>query len=314
MYRTSNTTADEAIREAHAAIAQRARLAAIAKALQPDLNAAEHQVTELAKKLDAERRDVERYTGGVWAFLYGIFADREERLSKEQIEAMQAQARYQEAVTTRDRLAEEMASLNARIDGLKNAERQLAAARTAKQQLLVRSGDPAGKQLELIELQLGSYDAELTSIEEALVAGRRAQETLFSLSKVLQSASNWGVADILTDSFLVSWGKREKLDEARSHAGAAQAALIVFQRELGDLGIQLEGDVAELADHHRFLDTWFDNIFSDFSVQSRIDSARTTTKLAVDQVESRLLKLSKRGRELEDKRKDLMDQRGELLD
>ena len=111
MYRTTLTEADTKIRAAHGALAERTRLLAIREALAPDLTEAETDVDKLAATLADEQQDVRRYESGVWAFLYDIFADRKGRLTKEQQEAAVAEVRHQEAVTMRDRLREEVASL-----------------------------------------------------------------------------------------------------------------------------------------------------------------------------------------------------------
>lgn len=284
MYRTSLTEADTRIRAAHGALAEHARLIAIRDALAPDLAEAETDAEKLGAALADEQKDVRRYEKGVWAFLYDIFADREVRLTKEQREALEAEARYQEAVTMRDRLREEVASLGERINALKGAEAELAAARAGKQAALVAAGSPAAAELEAITEALGEADAEGRAIDEALGAGARAHTALAQLAEALGSARNWGAADILTDSMFVSWHKRNKLDEARNLAGVAQAEISVFRRELGDVGFSLHTELAVLADHHRFLDTWFDNIFSDFSVQGRIKNAQETTTMALSAV------------------------------
>lgn len=52
-----------------------------------------------------------------------------------------------------------------------------------------------------------------------------------------------------------------------------------------------------LADHHRFLDVFFDNIFSDLSVQSRIVEALATCRDALEAVDEQLAGLdAHRGR------------------
>ncbi len=281
MYRSSLSEADTKIRAAHGALAERARLIAISETLVPDLAQAETHADRLEKALASEQQDVRRYERGVWAFLYDVFADRSARLTKEQREAAEAETRHQEALTMRDCLREEIASLGSRIAALADAEADLAAARADKQVFLVAAGGPAAAEFEAIVAALGVADAQGRAIDEALVAGARAHAALGQLSETLSSARSWGVADILTDSFFVSWQKRNKLDEARGHAGVAQAEISVFRRELADVGVGLLAEVAVLADHHRFLDTWFDNIFSDFSVQGRIERAQETTTTAL---------------------------------
>src|SRR5689334_21087830 len=93
VYRTPVTEADERLRAALAANAERDRLIKIREALGPDLSEAVAEATKLEAKLEDEQRDVRRYEKGVWAFLYDIFADRQARLTKEQREAAEAETR-----------------------------------------------------------------------------------------------------------------------------------------------------------------------------------------------------------------------------
>lgn len=284
MYRVAISEHDERIRAAVTAQDERDHLVRVRADLASDLAMAESRVSELAASLAEEERDVARYERGVWAFLYDVFADREARLTREQLEAAAAAARLTEAKAARDRLREECAALDSRIAAHADVDTQLAAARTAKHAALIASGSPAGEELERIAEELGRLDSHRQATDEALAAGAKAQDLLVRLAAALASAHSWGTVDIWTDSALVSWAKRDKLDEARGIAGQAQAALLVFQRELADVGVALDAQVGDLADHHRFLDVWFDNIFSDFSVQSRIAEAQDTTTQAKTRV------------------------------
>jgi hypothetical protein len=94
----------------------------------------------------------------------------------------------------------------------------------------------------------------------------------------------------------------------------AQAEISVFRRELSDVGVTLLAEISVLADHHRFLDTWFDNIFSDFSVQGRIKEAQETTTTALtsiggalDGLRSQRAALLTRATELTRKQLDLIE-------
>ena len=314
-YRQSTTEADDRIRAALAAIAERARLVGIRDALAPDLAEIEADTAKLERALAREQKDVRRYEKGVWAFLYDVFADREARLTKEQHEAMAAETRHAEASAARDRLREEISSLGQRIAVLASADTELAVARELKRSALIVIGGPAAAELDGITSQVAAIDADLRAVDEAIAAGQRAQGAVGQLAAVLRSASNWGSADILIGAFFISWTKRNKLDEARSLAGMAQGELSVFRRELGDVvGVALVTEIQELADHHRFLDVWIDNIFSDFSVQGRIEKAEATTGFALDQVNHSVAALMQRRTTLVDRREQLLGQQVQLIE
>lgn len=314
MYRTQATAADERIRAARAAVAERDRLAAMRDALAADVAEADRERGELATQVAKEQRDVERYDHGVWAFLYGLFKDREARLTAEQTEAAAAEAKLLEANTACTRLRQELDRITNRIAELAAADGELAAARAAKQQLLAELGAPAAAELDGIAHELAAADAETRALDEALAAGDRAVLALGRLLEALGSARSWGTFDILSDSVLASFAKRQKLDEARGIAGAAQAELILFERELADVGVALDTELASLADHHRFLDVWFDNIFSDLSVQSRIGDAIDTTQRTLQQASERVGQTRRRHHQLAERTAELLTARERLLD
>lgn len=314
MYREQLSAADDQLRAAHAAIGERDRLTHLRAALATELDDASKYADELSAKLADEQKDVERYQGGVWAFLYNVVADREARLSKEQREAHEAEVRYCEAVGARDRIRDEVASLDTRLAALESADADLAAARAGKQSLLVQAGGPAADELNAINEGLARIDSDGLALDEAIDAGGKALEALSRLAEVLGSARNWGIADMFSDSLFTSWVKRERLDSARGIAGEAQGAINVFRKELGDVGAALEAEVSALADHHRFVDTWLDNIFSDVAVQSRIEQAQQTTSTVVTEIGTKLVQLRAQRQKMIDRSAELSASRTRLLE
>lgn len=282
---------DARIRGAGVDVLELRRLTALGKALEQDLAEAERRVGALAAVLRAEVGDVARYERGVWGALYGLVADRDERLGRERREADVAATRHEEATAERDRLVEELAKVRERLVALADAEAHDAAALRAKEAALLAAGGPAAGALVRLSEEMAALEASLRATDEAIAAGHAAAEALARLHSSLASAASWGGVDLATRSALVSLAKRGHLDDARRLAGRAQAHLQVFQRELGDLGLALSPGVA-LAGHHRFLDTFFDNIFTDLAVQSRIYAGLAATRATHVEVGQRLTALT----------------------
>lgn len=97
-------------------------------------------------------------------------------------------------------------------------------------------------------------------------------------------------------------------------AGVAQGEMTVFRRELADVGVVLTAEITALADHHRFLDTWFDNLFSDISVQRRINDARASTTQATQQLQATLAGVEQRRAAVADQADQLATQRLRILE
>ena len=66
--------------------------------------------------------------------------------------------------------------------------------------------------------------------------------------------------------------KHSRMDDASEDMEEAKRKLAAFERELKDISISADLSV-EMGSFLRFVDTFMDNLFVDFMVQSRIDDA-----------------------------------------
>ncbi|MCY3035585.1 MULTISPECIES: hypothetical protein [Aerococcus] len=112
----------------------------------------------------------------------------------------------------------------------------------------------------------------MKSLKELEEAQQAAQEVLIHLDKgieLLQSASKWGMWDLLGGDFLPSLIKRRKIQAANQEIEALGQSLRFLNQELADVSMALPQGMADgLKDN--FFDTWFDNVFTDARVQSDI--------------------------------------------
>lgn len=97
-------------------------------------------------------------------------------------------------------------------------------------------------------------------------------------------------------------------------AAAAEESLAALRRELADVGGATEVVPAlGITELTRFLDIWFDNIFTDLSVSSRINDAKATTGGAQRAVAAVQRSLRDRREALRAQSDDLSSRRTELL-
>lgn len=107
---------------------------------------------------------------------------------------------------------------------------------------------------------------ELKEAKEAadLVIGKIDQAI-----KQLNSASNWGILDLLGGDFIPSLIKRNKIGKANDILSELPKSLESLNKELSDVDIRLPSGVPNRLSDELF-DTIFDNIFTDFRVQGEI--------------------------------------------
>ncbi len=109
-------------------------------------------------------------------------------------------------------------------------------------------------------------------VQEAVQAGEAALASIQRAREKLESAKNWGIFDIFGGGMISSMVKHSRMDDASGYMEEAKRKLTAFERELKDISISAELSV-EMGNFLRFMDTFMDNIFVDFVVQSRINEA-----------------------------------------
>lgn len=124
---------------------------------------------------------------------------------------------------------------------------------------------------------------------EAIAAGEKALMSIEAARKQLSSASHWGLVDIFGGGFITDLVKHSKLDKAQGLMNQMGYDLKQFQKELGDIQMDLSYDIG-ITDTMYMFDLFFDNVFADVMVQGKINEAldnveelqRTITKIVND--------------------------------
>ena len=121
-------------------------------------------------------------------------------------------------------------------------------------------------------------------IHEAINAADDVLIALRNTEKSLSSAGNWGIWDIMGGGFLSTFLKHNKIDQAQHKLEEARRALQRFRNELADLGRTVDFNL-DVSGFLRFTDYFFDDIFSDLMVQSKIRQGQQQVRQAIHQIE-----------------------------
>lgn len=127
-------------------------------------------------------------------------------------------------------------------------------------------------------------------LQEAIIAGEKALESLILAREKLNSAKSWGLFDLFGGGLLSSAIKHSKMDEAASYIEDAKQAMQIFQRELQDVNVPLDVKM-EVGGFLAFADFFFDGVIVDYIVQSKISDAKEQIEDAIFRVESLLVEL-----------------------
>lgn len=121
-------------------------------------------------------------------------------------------------------------------------------------------------------------------IHEAIHAADDALIALRSAERSLSAAGGLGLWDMLGGGFLASFFKHNKIDQAQQEIEQARIALQRFRNELADLNRAADFNL-DVGNFLRFADYFFDDVFSDVLVQSKISQGRQQVQQAISQVE-----------------------------
>ena len=130
-------------------------------------------------------------------------------------------------------------------------------------------------------------------LEEAIKAGDRALYSLKCAQEKLNSASKWGIFDMLGGGALSTYIKRSKMDETKYLMEDAKMDLKRFKKELGDINVPLDLRM-EVGGFLSFADFFFDGFLADYLIQEKITDAKNQIADAIYEVETILNGLRRR--------------------
>ncbi len=294
--------------------AEQARLDARVRDAALALEAAEATVQQRRAALDRESRDVDRLESfsltRIWA---GLAGRRDADLDRETAEREAARYAVAEAEARRDIARREHDGLQAQRQALGDVDRRYRAALAAKDAWLRAGGGPVADEVVALAERRGLLRAEDVELAEAHDAGRRARNHLVEADRLLGSAESWSTWDTFAGGgMLTDMMKYGRIDDATDALRRADLALAAFARELADVGRPGVRGV-EISGTAQFFDVFFDNIFSDFSVRSRVQDASARTRDGIARVDRALGEIAERGQAVQAELRDLERERERLL-
>ena len=121
-------------------------------------------------------------------------------------------------------------------------------------------------------------------IDEAILAGQRARNSLLQAKDYLKSAGNWGILDMFGGGFVTTYIKRSKMSDAEHLVQQARGDLQQFQKELMDVETIAEFHV-DTGNFLTFADYFLDGFLTDWLVQTKIQEAKRQVDDAIEKVE-----------------------------
>ena len=120
-------------------------------------------------------------------------------------------------------------------------------------------------------------------INEAIVAGEQALNSLYAAQEKLDSAKGWSWLDLLGGGFFTDMIKHGKMEDASRCMEDAKYHLKAFQKELSDIHLSMDLRM-EVGGFLSFADFFFDGLVADYLVQSKIEDDRRQVMDAINMI------------------------------
>lgn len=214
----------------------------------------------------------------------------EEVREKEITEAAEAEIKWNEAVKMTEDLKHDQASINQKISNPKWAglDNEWQLLMEKKEDWLRSNSQSDRKQLDSLYELRNNMELLETEISEAHEAGIRAVQALQQAAGYLDSAKSMSTWDTFLGGGLIATAmKHSSLNESEDAIHKAQLELHRFEAELQDVNESVtEGLKVDRGSFLTFADYFFDDMFSEWTMHSRINHSIENVNKVTEQVET----------------------------
>lgn len=233
-----------------------------------------------------EREDVEELSKLSVKNLFNRIANKMDEIAeKEEQEYLAAKVRYEELENSINLTESNIANTKAEIASL---EKELTDLKQAGRMQFAE----IDKKFTEMENEIKQLRLEIKELNEAIAAGNRVCDAIARAIKKLEAAHGWATYDMFSRGGLIShMAKYGNIDDAQEIVKQIGHLIDVFQSELKDVNVVFQGGVNQYDGTTRFVDYFFDNIFTDMSVRGQIKDDISTLSGLRSEIETVITKL-----------------------
>lgn len=274
---------------------------------------------DLERQLTKEQLDVEKLEGFSFANMVRNWrGNLDEIRDKEKAEAAAVELKWNEAVKMVEDLEKE--ERNVRVELANESFRQLQPRwkqlMVEKKQWLKENSPENYAVIESLYTRKTEIKTMLKEIDEAQSAGTTAKSLLSSAIDQLASAKSFSTWDtFLGGGMIVTAMKHNAIDDSEDTIHRAQMALQRFQREMKDVqALEASAFTVERGSFIQVADYFFDDIFSEWTIHSRIKKSQGNLENTSRDVSSVLHSLDKKKRLLQLELTDVESKSKEMIE
>jgi len=283
--------------------------------LELDLVKASNNIEELKNILRKEKKDVENLEkSSLQTYIHIFLGDFDKKIEKEQIELIEAKCKYDNAKYEYDMLKEKIEDYKKFKDELVKINREYEVNLELKKNKLVFYNDEFDTEFKSKESKLNYNNKQIMELDEAINAGEIVINQLRNAVAKFDSASNWGVFDMMGGGFIATIAKHSKIDEGKRELDKVSNSLRNFNREINDIDQKIILNMnIEISNFLSFGDYFFDGIFMDFLVQSKISKMRTNINNGISKTSEIISQFTKERNRLELENENIKSEINELI-
>ena len=272
------------------------------------------QRRKLKQELDAatqrwqeEQKDVDKLEGISLAGIFSALSGRkEEQLEKERQEAQEALLQKEAADSAFQKLKEEIRKNRGELFRLQGCEIKYQKALEERAAELEAMGQDTG--LLQLQKEIGTLEAEDKELQEALDAGRDVHVQVENALHALDSAENWGVADMMGGGVMITMMKRDRMNQAKNAMTEIEYLLRKFRAELSDIAGADTVGAANFGKEWSMMDYLFDGFIIDYMVQQEIRDSLSNMRRLEKEIERVCEAIQQRKEENKERRSQLQQE------
>ena len=274
----------------------------------------ESKVAKLEKIKNSEQKDVERLEGGsLAAFFYNVVGKMDKKLTKEKEEAYKAAVKYETAKEELTLVDHEILRREEAVKMLQGCEDAYQNAFEEKLKEVRTSGTAVAEKVMEVEAKMYQLECQKKEIDEAILAGNQALNTVNEVLDSLDDAEGWATWDTFAGGgLLTDLMKHDHLDDAQSKISQLQVELRKLKTELSDVEVHADIQV-QIEEFLKFADYFFDGLFADWTVMDKIDESISEVDHTKSEILAVIGKLELKLENVEHRLQHLLEEREQLV-
>ena len=264
--------------------------------LDNNLNKEEKELRYLERQLNKEKKQMDDLNKlSISNIFTSIFKNKKSKKENQEKEYLDAKVKYEKQLLIVNSLREKIKIKRNELDKIENCEEEYDKLMDEKINVLKLQGDYFTKEkIRLLDEKLNEYLKINEDIRKTHKIGKNLLEEVKLAKHDLEWSKKWGKVDMVAKDSMSSIAKQNKIRKVKLKFENIEKLINQFNKELEDIKI----NNLEFSNITFAMDIFFDNIFTDISVQRQINDSIEDVERLEDKVQNILYKLQIKNEEV----------------